>query len=240
MAKNYRNAIVIVVFTWLLFVIIIPQSSNIIARQFSSLKTNVEYNDMGQKVWRDEFNIWMEEYGASAGGNASLHDGIRARGSHSADEKANLITQQAISDSYQQTLLKRRIANISPFAQLENISEIIFDKGFYLFDFQQETAKRSINQIRNLMIAQDALDVTSLNLFYSMASSDAAALMQSGQTPFSGQLFEHPDLLFVTNIPTDDAITKAAKVLLKLTPILLLNLLLITASVLKFERLDIR
>jgi len=240
MTKNYRNAIVLVVFLWLLFVIIIPQSSNIIAKQLSTLKTNVEYNDMGQKAWWDEFNVWIERHGASAGGNVSLHDRIRADASNAADEKVNQIKQQVIADSYRQTLIKRSIANISPFVQLEHIAEIIFNKGFYLLNFQQETAKSSINQIRNLMIAQDANDETSINLFYSMALSDADALSQFGQTPFSTQLFEHPDLLFVTDIQTDDALNKTMKILLRLLPIICLNLFLIVGSVIKLEKLDIR
>jgi len=61
-----------------------------------------------------------------------------------------------------------------------------------------------------------------------------------GRTEFSTERFEHPDLLFVTDIPTDDALGKVMKILLRLLPILVLNLVLVVGSVVRLERLDIR
>ena len=124
--------------------------------------------------------------------------------------------------------------------QFEKISEVIFDKGYYLLNFHQETAKRSINQITNLMIEQDSRDETSLHLFYNHADSDRYVLAGLGQIPFSEQLFEHPELLFVSEIETEDSWAKTMRILVRLLPILILNLVLIVVSVVRFERLDIR
>ena len=132
------------------------------------------------------------------------------------------------------------IAGASPFTQLEKISEIIFDKGSYLLEFQEERLKSTITQVKNLMIDQDRRDESSINLFYSWAGHDGGVLVQKGLVPFSAQKFEQPNLLFVTNTPTDDALNKTLKIILRLLPILGLNLLLIVVSILKLERLDIR
>ena len=240
MAKNYRNGIVMVVFIWLFFVVIVPQSANIIAKQLSPIKTKIEYREMQNQAYMDEYQIWGDEYGTLVHGNGSLHDGIRARAFHACQEKSSLSYQIEIDDSARQIKTTQNISIISPFVQFENISEILFDKGFYLFNFMQETTKRSINQISNLMKEQDSRDETSLNLFYSNAGSDRYAIASLGQITFSEQLFDYPDLLFVSDIETDDSLAKTVKILLRLLPILLLNLILIVLSVLKFERLDIR
>jgi len=237
MAKNYRNAIVMVVFVWLLFVIIIPQSANIIGKQLAPIKTSIEYRQMKDNAYMDEFRVWVDEYGSSVMGPVSLHDGLRARAWNAMDEKRSLVTQMALNDSRRQCQTIDNIANISPFTQFEKISEIVFDKGFYMFDFLQEATKRSIVQIKNLMIEQDSHDDSSLHLFYSGASHDG---MITGLIPFSNQLFDHPDLLFVTNIETDDVQVKTMKVMMRLLPILLLNIILVVWSVVKLERLDIR
>jgi ABC-type transport system involved in multi-copper enzyme maturation permease subunit len=240
MAKNYRNAIVVVVFIWLLFVIIIPQSANIIGKQLSPIKTDVEYRQMGYVAWHSEFEIWAEEHGRYVNGNGYLHNGLRARAVYAADEKISLSEQQELADYKRQLLLIQRIASISPFTQYEKISEIVFDKGDYLLGFQKLSMQNTLAQVRNLMIEQDSRDETSINLYYSWAGSDFGPLMSEGLTTFSAQKFEHPNLLFVTDIPTDDAMSKSLKILLRLLPVMVLNLLLIIGSVVRFERLDIR
>jgi len=238
MGKNYRNAIVMIVFIWLLFVIIIPQFANIIAKQISPMKPNIEYNEMGGQAWNTEWDIWGEQYRDSVWGNHLLHDGIRAKAVHSADEKRSNVYQIKIDDGMRQTRIIENIASLSPFTQFERISEVIFDKGSYLFGHLSETAKRTIAQVRNLMIEQDSRDENSQHLFYSWAESDGS--WGSIDPPFSHQLFDHPDLLFVTDIPTDDVLHKSLNILLRLLPILCLNLLLVVCSVIKLERLDIR
>jgi len=240
MSKNYRNAVVQIVFIWLLFVIIIPQSANIIAKQLSPVKTTIEYSSIENQAWNDEWNIWGDEYTHQVRGNGSIQDGLRAKAVYASDEKRNLMHQKELDDYKRQTLLIQNISSVSPFTQFERISEIVFDKGFYLFNFQQETAKRTINQIRNLMIEQDARDETSLNLFYSWASGDGGNIQHYGMTTFSTNLFEYPDMLFVTEIITDDAVFKTVKFLLRLLPILIFNVVLVLLSVFKLEKLDIR
>ena len=89
------------------------------------------------------------------------------------------------------------------------------------------------------MIEQDSRDENSLHLYYSWASNDQYAL-QDNIVPFSKQLFNHPELLFVTNIKTDNAATKSIYILLKLLPIIILNILVFAIVALKIERLDIR
>jgi len=236
MAKNYRNAIVMVVFIWLFFVIIVPQSANIIAKQMTPLKTTFDYQSMSYNAWSNEWMAWSEEYGDPVRGNMTLWDGLRAAAVYSSDEKRSQMKQLEIDDSRRQVLMIQNIAAISPFIQFEKISELVFDKGFYLLNFLQEQAKRSINQISNLMREQDSKDENSMNLFYSWASTEGSY----NEVAFSQQLFEHPNLLFVSDIETDDNIVKSMKILLRLIPILLLNFVLIIASVTKFEKLDIR
>jgi len=240
MAKNYRNAIVIVVFIWLLFVIIIPQSATIIGKQLSPTKTSIEYDQMRQQAGRDETKIWVDEYGTQVQGNGSLSDGIRAKAFYAGREKSSLVFQTELDDSKRQTLMIQNIASISPFTQFEAISEVVFDKGFYLLDHLQETTKRAISNIRNLMIEQDSHDETSLHLYYHFADSDKEAVAHRGLTPFSAQTFDQPNLLFVTEIETDEGMVKAMKILLRLLPIIILNLLLVIFCVVKLERLDIR
>ena len=240
MSKNYRNAIVMVVFIWLFFVIIIPQSANIIAKHISPIKTTVEYNEMKRNAYWEEYQVWAEEYGTRVGGNGNLHDGLRARAFHACDEKMSHINQLEIDDSIRQTKIIQNISALSPFAQFEKIAEVVFDKGFYMFNYMQETAKRSIVQISNLMKEQDSRDETSLHLFYKGASGDRYVLSSIGQIPFSAQHFEHPNLLFVTEIETEDGFAKAVRVILRLLPILILNILLMFLSVVRFEKLDIR
>jgi ABC-type transport system involved in multi-copper enzyme maturation permease subunit len=240
MAKNYRNAIVIVVFIWLMFVIIVPQSANIIGKQLSPIKTSTEYRQMKRIAWNTEWDAWIIEHESYVSGNSHLHNGLRARAVYAADEKRSLVEQQELEDHRRQLLSIQRIASISPFTQFEKISEIVFDKGYYLLGFIELTTKNTLAQVRNLMIEQDSRDETSLNLYYSWAGGDWGPLHGTGQTTFSAQIFEHPNLLFVTDIPTDDAMEKAMKILLRLLPILVLNLLLVVGSVVRLERLDIR
>jgi hypothetical protein len=231
---------VVVVFIWLLFVIIIPQSANIIGKQLSAIKTSTEYRQTAHNAWRAEYDIWGEEHGTSVWGNGNLSDGLRAGAVYASDEKMSLAQQQQNEEARRQVRTIQNIARISPFTQFENISEIVFDKGHYLLGFQELAMQNTLGQVRNLMIEQDSRDETSLNLFYSWAHTDRFALTHQGLTPFSAQKFEHPNLLFVTDVSTDDALGKAMKVLLRLLPILVLNLLLVVGSVVRLERLDIR
>jgi len=238
MSKNYRNAIVMIIFVWLLFVIIIPQSANILAKQISPMKTNNDYQEMIGHAWRDEFNYWNEQTDGMVGSNGHIEDGVRANAVYKSDEKAGAISEILLDDGKRQVQIKQNIASLSPFAQFEKISEIIFDKGYYLLDHQIETLRRSISQIKNLMIEQDGRDENSLHLVYSWAYIDGYG--SDGRVAFSGELFEQPDLLFVTEIPTDEGMEKVVLVLWRLLPILGLNVLLIVWSVVKLERLDIR
>jgi len=241
MAKNYRNAIVMVVFVWLLFVIIIPQSATIIGKQLAPVKTNIEYEQMKEKAYDDEWKHWEEEYSDTINSNAGylLKDGLRARAWYAADEKKNQVVQRKLSDSEQQTRTIANIASISPFTQFEKIPEIVFDKGLYMFEILQQTTKRTISELRNLIIEQDSRDPSSLHQFYSHAAGDNT-LVDEGIETFSSELFDHPDLLFVTDIVTDDGLVKTLKILLHLLPILLLNIILVVWCVMKLERLDIR
>jgi len=237
MLKNYRSAIVIVVFVWLLFVVIVPQAANLLARQLSHIRTTTEYSQMQSKAYWDEF----EAMGDDENGNMKLENGIRAKAFHAADEKRTQTKQIEIDENMHQTRLERAIASISPFAQYEQVSEVIFNKGLYMLNFMLETTKSSISQISNLMVQQDYRDDDSLHLFYVLAPSDAGVAMHfTGKTTFSFNHFEHPNLLFITDIPTDDTLSKFLLVLLRLLPILLLNLFLAICSVVKLERLDIR
>jgi ABC-type transport system involved in multi-copper enzyme maturation permease subunit len=240
MAKNYRNAIVIVVFIWLLFVIIIPQSANIFGKILSPIKTSAEYQQIVRSFRLSEWDRWGEEYGTTVTGNGNLSDGLRARAVYTLDERINLFNQQEREDYQRQVKSIQRISRLSPFIQLEKISEIVFNKGHYLFEFQMQTMQNTLTQVRNLIIEQDSRDDTSLNLFYSWASTDRFALESQGLTPFSATKFEHPNLLFVSEIPTDDDTAKAGKILLMLLPILILNILLIVFCVVRLERLDTR
>ena len=242
MSKNYRNAIVMIVFVWLLFVIIIPNSANIFGKLISPVKTSSQYKQRSDVAWQTEWDAWMEETKGATGGNAleSMQNGLRAKAVYAADEKANQVNQQELEDSRRQLKTMEMIASLSPFTQFEKISEIVFNKGYYLQEFQQEAVRTNIAQLRNLMIEQDAKDETSLHLFYGWAPYDGGYVGTLGFTPFSNQRFDYPDMLFVTKIPTDDAVGKALKILIKLLPILLLNLILIVCSVVKLEKLDIR
>jgi len=239
MAKNYRNAVVVIVFVWLFFVIIVPKSTNILAKQLSPLKTTNEYEEARLKAWNTEWDAWGEKYGKVVTGNGDLEAGLRAKSVFAADEMASMEAQKELNDSIRQAKTTRAIASISPFAQFEAISEIVFDKGFYMLHFLQETTKRLVNQITNLMKDQDSHDETSIHQFYSWAASgDGSPGMR--KVTFSSQPFEHPDLLFVSEIHTDDAMIKTMKILLRLLPILALNMLLVVFCVVKLERLDIR
>ena len=240
MVKNYRNAIVIVVFVWLLFVIIIPQSATIFGKLISPIKTSTEYAQMERKAWIDEYIILSEQHNEKLQGNGNLYDGIRAAGVYACDEKGNMIDQKELEDYKKQLRSIEIISQLSPFAQFEKISEIIFDKGYYMLGCLMETMKNTQAQVRNMMIEQDSRDETSIHLLYSWAGGDRFAVIDQGFYPFSNQKFEQPNLLFVTDIPTDDTLNKTLKILYRLLPILLLNLLLIIGSVMKLERLDIR
>jgi len=238
MMKNYRNAIVTVMFIWLLIVIIIPQSAIILGEQISPIKTNAEYTQMQLEAWYREFERQKEEFGSRVDTNIDVTDGIRARAMYAADEQLVLIEHQRLDDQDRQWKTIRRIALISPFTQFEEIAEIIFDTGAYLYTAMKQTLRNLQTQVRNLVIAQDARDNTSHHLFYGGAGGGGGIL--PGRTEFSIERFEHPDLLFVTNISTDDVMGKAMKVLLRLLPILVLNLLLVVGNVVRLERLDIR
>ena len=240
MSRNYRSAIVMIVFIWLLFVIIIPQSANIIAKQIAPTKPSIEYSQQKRSAFNEEWAKWIADYGNSVGGNGSLEDGWRAKAVYASDEISSQINQIEIDDSKRQTLLIQNISSLSPFTQFERISEVLFDKGFYLLEHQQETTKTTINQIRNIVTDQDNKDENSLHLFYSWAENDNSWNDGSRTPPFSTQLFEQPDLLFVSEIKTDDTLTKVVKILLGLLPIWILNLLLVAGSVIKLETLDIR
>jgi len=238
MSKNYRNAIVTIIFVWLLFVIIIPQSANILAKQISPMKTDNEYSHMVGRAWNAEYDYWDEQTDGMVGSNGTIEDGVRANAVYKSDEKAGAISEILLDDAKRQVRIKQNIASLSPFAQFEKISEIIFDKGYYLLDFQIETLRRSISQIKDLMIKQDGRDENSLHLVYSWAATDGYG--SNGKVAFSGEFFEQPDLLFVTEIPTDEGVEKVVKVLVRLLPILGLNVGLVVWCVVKLERLDIR
>ena len=240
MFKNYRNAIVVVVFIWLFFVVIVPQSANIIAEQVLPQKTSIEYEDMRVTAYNDEYQIWNDEHEIYILDQHRLREGTRVRAINACEEKESLINQLEIDENKRQLLLIQNISSISPFTQYEKISEIILDKGFYLLKFQQETAKSSIIQIANLMKEQDSRDELSLHHFYSKAEREKMVLRNSEETPFSNSIFEQPNLLFVTEIETETLAGKFKKVFINLLPILFLNIVLILVSVVRFERLDIR
>lgn len=240
MSKNYRSNIVMVIFIWLLFVVIIPQSANIFGKIISPLRTSAEYSREYQSIWSREWNEWIEKHGAKAGGNATLEDGLRATAVYNVEKEANKASLQEINDNLRQIKTINIIANISPFGQLERIGEIIFDHGFYLLNHQHNTIRRKISEIKNLMIEQDSKDPNSLNLFYSWASGDKFATMHKGIYPFSNEVFAHPELLLVTEIETDNVSLKAVKILKALIPILLLNLIFFVLNIIKLNKLDIR
>jgi ABC-type transport system involved in multi-copper enzyme maturation permease subunit len=240
MAMNYRNTIVVIVFIWLLFVIIIPQSAGIIAKQLAPVKTNLEYRNDVRKAWGDEWDIWIEEYDTKVAGNGNIYDHLREKSVYAADEKRALANEIEIDDNKRFVNAIQNISAISPFVQYERISEIVFDKGYYLLTHQIETMKYKISQIKGLMLEQDAKDETSIHLFYSWANADRYAVSNQGKYPFSIELFEQPDLLFETNIPTDDTAAKTILILKILLPILILNLIMLIVSVIRLERLDIR
>jgi len=240
MAKNYRNAIVMVVFVWLLFVIIIPQSATIIGKQLAPVKTKIEYEQMKEKAYSDEWEAWAEKYGSSVDSNVvSIQDGLRAKAYYAAGEQRNLVVQRQLSDSERQTRAIANIASISPFTQFEKISEIVFDKGLYMFEILQQTTKRTISELRNLIIEQDSREPSSMHQFYSNAAGDNT-LIDQGIVTFSSELFDHPDLLFVTEFDGDDGLVKTMKIFLRLLPILVLNVVLVVWCVVRLERLDIR
>ncbi len=240
MSKNNRSNIVMVIFIWLLFVIIIPQSANIFGKIISPLKTSVEYSQDYYSIWSNEWTEWVKKYDSQVGGNGSLEDGLRAAAVYDVEEKANSASLKEISDNLKQIKTINMIANISPFGQLEKIGEIIFDQGFYLLNHQHNTIRRKMTEIKNLMIEQDRKDPNSLHLFYSWASTDKYATMHNGIYPFSNEVFAHTDLLLMTEIETDDNYKKLLMILVKLIPILILNLLFLSLNIFKLNRLDIR
>ncbi|MCL2063567.1 MAG: ABC transporter permease [Candidatus Cloacimonetes bacterium] len=243
MGKNYRNAIVMIVFIWLFFVIIVPQSASIFGKQLSPIKTTTEYRQARSSAFWDEFQAWNEREDDRAGSNTPENLEIRAAAYHTSEEKRDVVVQKEVEDYMRQTMMIQKIASISPFAQFEMISEIVFDKGLYMLNYMQDTTKRSVNQITNLMIEQDSRDENSMHLFYGWAEMDSNVLSffyGSDKVAFSHELFEQPNLLFVTEIETDDAWGKMVKIMMRLLPILILNLVLMAGAVVKFERLDIR
>ena len=240
MAKNYRNAIIMVVFIWLFFVIIIPQSANIFGKMMSKIKTSSELHNLMQDTAMAELNQWMVEHGHKVASNTDMANGLRAKAFNAMEEKYNSVAQMAILDYKRQVRSIGNIAQLSPFTQYEKISEIVFDKGSYLFEFQQQTMQNTLTAVKNLMIEQDSRDETSLHLFFRQAAQDNYSTRQKGLTNFSFNKFDHPNLLLVTNTPTDDITGKTLKIILRLLPILILNLLLIISSVVKLEKLDIR
>jgi len=240
MAKNYRSSIVLIISIWLLFVIIIPQSANIFGKQLSPIKTITEYSQGINKAWMTEYDYQNKMADEAIDRGEETEPANRmATIINSADEKRNVLELQRLEDNKKQLRTVENITSISPFTQYEKISEIVFDKGFYLQGFQQETMKNTITQIKNLIIEQDSRDDKSLHAFYSQAGG-VNYYREDQKISFSEQKFDHPNLLFVTNIPTDDTLGKIMKITKWLIPILTLNLLLIISSVIKLEKLDIR
>jgi hypothetical protein len=252
--KNYRNSVVLIIFIWLLLIVIIPQSAQIIAIHASPTLTDFEYNDMRSAARSAEVAYWQERFPrlnmivVGQGIDENLPAANNAR-----DVAVNMITLEQIADSRRQTNVIQAISNISPLAQFEKISEIIFNKGFYNLEFKERFLRQMLPQIRNLMIEQDSRDIFSDNHFFRQArmwNSFASPAHLGGRFQidveetdrilFSETLFEHPDLLFVTSIPTDTLVDKTVLILLRLIPILALNLVLIVMSVTKLEKLDIR
>jgi ABC-type transport system involved in multi-copper enzyme maturation permease subunit len=237
MLKNYRNAIVIIVFIWLLIVIIIPQSANVFGETFSPIKTSTEYTKLQNETWDNEFNEWCEKYESKMMGAADISDGIRPKAFYVSDEKRNAVRQQRIADEDKQWKTIKSIARISPFVQFEEVADIIFETGSYLYTSMQEKMRTSLALIRNLIIEQDKNDTTSLHFFFSNATQSVTPY---GTVAFSGEFFEQPELLFTSDITADDFIDKSLKILLKLLPIFMLNLLLIILCIIKLDKLDIR
>ena len=240
MFKNYRNSIIFVVFSWLLFVIIVPQSANIFGRIITPLMSTAEESARIKTARDNATEAAIEKYGDRALSQYYIDDGVRVKWVIEQDEAQALEWQRQDATYKKQTKTILNIDSISPFAQFSRISEIVFDKGYYLFEAMQQTTKNTISQLRNLMIEQDSRDETSAHYFYSWARNDNNGLLSGGRVPFSMQMFDQPDFVFVTNIPTDDMATKALKILFRLLPILVLNLVLIVCSVVKLEKLDIR
>jgi len=240
MSKNYRSSIVLVISIWLLFVIIIPQSANIFGKQISPIKTNTEYSQHQRTVFNNEFTERrriMDEI--QERGELENWGDLHAIPVNYADEKRNQVELQRLDDNKKQLQTVEKIARISPFIQYEKISEIIFNKGLYLQRFQEETMRNTIFQVRNLIIEQDSRDEKSSHMFYSQAVF-MRFFSEDGEVTFSDQKFEHPNLMFVTDVYTDDALLKTQRIIIWLIPVLVSNLLLMTWSVVKLERLDIR
>ncbi|MCL1827299.1 MAG: ABC transporter permease, partial [Candidatus Cloacimonetes bacterium] len=158
MNKNYRNNIIMVVFFWLLFVIIIPQSANIFGKIISPTLTSAEYRNKMYQACRVVEDEWLGKHGVAAAGNGSLENGIRA-GYVNARDEAQFLSRQAEQEDYKkQSNTIQLIANLSPFNQFEKISEVIFDKGDYLFSHAETTVNNTIPTVRNLLTEQDKED----------------------------------------------------------------------------------
>ena len=215
MVKNFRISIVIVVFVWLLFLIMIPQSANIFGRLLSPIKTKEEYFRISSPIFFNEMERKREEFGLHSFSYYTRE--LMAEAMNYADERVNIAVQQRHEDQRQQVRSILRIGSLSPFDQFEKISEIIFDKGSYLMFFQEQTLRTTLTQVRNIMIEQDKNDQDSQNLFFRDAHVNSR---RWEETLFSNQKFDHPNLLFVTNITTDDTLTKTVKIMLRLSVII--------------------
>ena len=243
MSRNYRSSIITVVFLWLLFVVIIPATANIMGRKITPIKSNLEYEQKHEAArlaeweqWRDQ--VWIE---ALPGLMISNNDNdISYLAGIASVEKRNQSELLQHLDSRNQTQTIQKIASLSPFIQLEKLSEIIFIKGQYLFDFLYDNTRMVQSQVRNLMIEQDLRDEFSEHRFSRGYNTSFYEPWGDNLPSFSMQKFEHPDLLFVASIQTDEIAVKIKKVLFNLLPIFGLNILLLFICVLRIEKMDIR
>lgn len=244
--KNYRNNIIVTMTLWLLFVILIPESSTILAKQIKKLKTASEYDQEIMQARGQMYDKWYEIAGGdrvnfnTVAGNTDLRDGLRAKAFQGMDEIGAQIYNKQNKEIFRQKELILTLSSFSPFGLLDNMTNIITGSGYFRFRNIMNQLTQQQAYVESKIKAIDNRDPKSLHLFYSQAMSDSDTLTPHGLVAFTTQKYPDPQDLIISHYQEDHWKKKITGILNSLLILLGMNALLWVILAVKMKNYDVR
>ncbi len=246
MSRNYRSNIVVALSFWLLFVFIIPQFPYILADKIYKLQSQKDFQSEVRKKRWDTFDKWSEKYDDKkngkykVGGNMYLKEGYRSGAFYDMTQVTGKLYKKRLLNSVKQLEIINKILLISPYTILENSLSKILDLGLERFKGELSQFEEFQNNLRSKFKEIDSKDKKSLHLYYSLAYGDKEVLEDSGLTPFTAQPYPNPNELILTKYHKENLTKRINNSLLGISILLALNLLVLSISIFKISKFDVR
>jgi ABC-type transport system involved in multi-copper enzyme maturation permease subunit len=246
MSRNYRSNIVVALSFWLLFVFIIPQLPYILSNKIYKLQNLSEFRNEVQKQRWAVYDKWSKKYDNKktgeykVGGNAYLNEGYRSSAFYEMTEVAGKLYKKRLLDSVKQLEMINKILLISPYSILENSLCEILDLGVERFKNELNQFEEFQSNLRTKFKEIDSKDEKSLHLYYEGAFYDKEVVANKGLTPFTAQPYPNPNELVLTKYIKTNLVKRINKSMLGIMILFALNLIVLSISIFKITRFDVR